>query len=192
MSESLLQKQFSEKDISRMRNIVSKKYGDKSTTSVGYQSKQIQYKEGEVFEEGGKRWIIKNGIKVSYSKLDIIKKTLQLPLVCPHCSNAMKNKFDKHMYFIHKRCFNCVLKYESKLKMEGKFEDYQRNFLNNNATSFIEDLKSELYEYINSGMTNFITEDGDTEQWQDNVKNKEALKKEIEEYIQSIKSQLTI
>ena len=40
MQESLLKKQFEEKDIQRLRNIVSGKHGEKITTSLGYDKNQ--------------------------------------------------------------------------------------------------------------------------------------------------------
>ena len=46
-----------------MRNLLTKKYGDKTTIRSGYTKKQTIYKEGDVWEEKGKQWTIKNGIK---------------------------------------------------------------------------------------------------------------------------------
>mgnify|MGYP007090478949 FL=1 len=38
-----------------------------------------------------------------------------------------KGRLDKLMYSIHKQCSDCVIKYETKLKIEGKFEEYTKN-----------------------------------------------------------------
>ena len=35
-NESMLQKDFKQRDIQRMRNLISKKYGDKVSTQTGY------------------------------------------------------------------------------------------------------------------------------------------------------------
>ena len=35
-NESVLKKEFRERDVQRVRNIVNKKYGDKISTQVGY------------------------------------------------------------------------------------------------------------------------------------------------------------
>ena len=39
-----------------------------------YVKKQEDHKEGDVWEENGKQWTIKNGIKMTISKLDLVKK----------------------------------------------------------------------------------------------------------------------
>ena len=41
-----LNKQFSEKDVNRMRNLISGKYGDKVGQSVGYKKAEVKHKEG--------------------------------------------------------------------------------------------------------------------------------------------------
>ena len=48
MKETQLKKQFSERDLKRMRNIIQKKYNDKTITSVGYTKAYIQHEEGDV------------------------------------------------------------------------------------------------------------------------------------------------
>ena len=102
-NESLLKKEFKERDVQRLRNLVSKNYTDKTVTQVGYTKAQTDYKEGDVWEENGKTWTIKNGIKMTITKLDLVKSTLQMPLTCPECKRAMnKGRSDKHMYGIHK------------------------------------------------------------------------------------------
>lgn len=188
MSDSILQKQFEEGDLQRVRNLVQKKYGEGTITRVGYKKQKQEHKEGEIFEEDGKNWIIQDGIKTTFSKLDLVKKSLQVPLVCPHCSKTMKHRLDKKFYFIHKKCFDCVVNYETKLRLEGKFEDYARDLIKKNASSFICDLEQELKDFLNEGIESYITEQGDIEDWQSTTDKKKAIEKELQEYITSIKS----
>jgi len=60
--ETLLNRQFTEREVQRMRNIVMEKHGDKTQSQIGYEN-NIQRKEGDTWEEQGKTWTIKNGIK---------------------------------------------------------------------------------------------------------------------------------
>ena len=39
---NVLKKEFQQKDVNRIRNIVNKKYGDKTQASVGYQTKKTR------------------------------------------------------------------------------------------------------------------------------------------------------
>jgi hypothetical protein len=55
MAESKLQRDFKEKDVQRMRNIITKDYGAKTTTQVGYTTSYIEHKEGDIWEEQGKK-----------------------------------------------------------------------------------------------------------------------------------------
>jgi len=58
-----------------MRNIITKDYNAKTTTQIGYTKVQAERKEGDVWEEGGKQWTLKNGIKQTVTRFDEIKKS---------------------------------------------------------------------------------------------------------------------
>ena len=124
MKDNVLKKEFQEKDVNRIRNIVNKKYGDKTQLSIGYQTKKQDHKEGDVWEENDKQWTIKNGIKQTYTKLDSLKKELLYPLLCPKCNRPMKTRHDKEMFNSYRTCFTCVIELETKLRASGKYDEY--------------------------------------------------------------------
>lgn len=188
MSESILKKEFKESDLQRMRNLVNKKFGDSTKTQVGYQKEVIDRKEGEIWEENGKKWTIKNGIKTSIGKFDDIKKLFQLPLLCPECHKPMKTHLDKKFYPFHQKCFNCVIDMESRLRIEGKWEEYEKKYTNQYTNEVLSELEKEMEEFFATSET-FLTEQGDIEDW-GNGENKEKIKAEIKEYIKNIKSKL--
>ena len=107
----MLKKEFKRKDVERMRNLITGKANTSSESQIGYKKRIIEYKEGDVWTENKKTWTIKNGIKQTISKLDNIRKEVFTPLCCPECSQVMKHRFDKDNYRIHKKCFNCVIKF---------------------------------------------------------------------------------
>ena len=123
----MLNKEFKRKDVERMRNLIKGKTGESAELQVGYRAKKEDHKEGDIWEEGGKKWTIKDGIKQTYTKLDKVKKEAILPLFCPNCGTLMKHRNDTKMYKIHKKCFNCVTKMEHKLRIEGKYENYKKH-----------------------------------------------------------------
>ena len=171
----MLKKEFKRKDVERMRNLIKGKSGDSAETQVGYTSKKIEYKEGDIWEEGGKKWVIKDGIKQTYTKLDKIKKEAILPLFCPCCSNLMKKRNDSKMYKIHKMCFDCVIDMEAKLKREGKYEEYERAIIANNAEAYLDDLEQYLLEAINESNTQYVSERGEVERWKGGIDSKKFL-----------------
>ena len=89
--ESLLKKEFSSKDVNRARNLVNKDFSAKTVDGVGYSKAQVAHKEGDVWEESGRTWTIKDGIRQNITKLDSAKKALQTPLACPKCKGTMKH-----------------------------------------------------------------------------------------------------
>ena len=88
----MLKKQFKERDVQRLRNLVTHKYGNKTTQGIGYTKPQEFHNEGDVWEEDGRKWTIKNGLKQNITKLDKAKEKVILPLFCPSCKNLMKHK----------------------------------------------------------------------------------------------------
>mgnify|MGYP001371452087 CR=1 FL=1 len=56
------------------------KYGDKASVGTGYTKKQEFHEEGDIWEDDGRQWTIKNGIKQNVTKLDKAKESINLPL----------------------------------------------------------------------------------------------------------------
>ena len=174
----MLNKEFKRKDVERMRNLIKGKTGESAELQVGYKAKKEDHKEGDIWEEGGKKWTIKDGIKQTYTKLDKVKKEAILPLFCPNCGTLMKHRNDTKMYKIHKKCFNCVMDMEMDIKLNGDFESYERNIVANNAESYLKDLEHHLLELLNTSNSQFVSEKGEVERWKGGL-NKEVMEKEV-------------
>ena len=191
-NETRLQKDFKQRDVQRMRNIITKNYGNKTVTQSGYVKKSIERKEGDVWEEDGKQWTLKNGIKQTVTRFDAIKKSLILPITCPKCHNHMSNHtLNKKMWPIHGMCFDCVIKMETELKRDGKFEEYQRNMNKGGLKTYIKELEDFLLEImLDDGKESFITEAGDIEEWRGGVIDKTKIVEDLQEYIIKLKDAL--
>jgi len=48
MSESKLKKEFAQKDVKRLRNLIQGKGGAKTTIAAGYQKDKVERKEGDI------------------------------------------------------------------------------------------------------------------------------------------------
>ena len=173
----MLKKEFKRKDVERMRNLITGKSNSSSETQIGYNKKRVEYKEGDIWTEGKKTWTIKNGIKKTVSKLSSIKKEIFIPLCCPKCSKLIKHPLDKSNYKIHKKCHNCVIKFENKLKIEGKYDDYIKKLRNKNSLDIIEETESYLLDIVNTSNKGFVSEDGVVERWVGGINQKEFIKK---------------
>ena len=65
---SNLKKEFKKRDVERMRNLITGKNGKKTTLGIGYTKKQKHHEEGDVWEEDGRTWTIKEGVKQNITK----------------------------------------------------------------------------------------------------------------------------
>ena len=185
----MLKKEFKRKDVERMRNLIKGDTGKSAELQVGYTTKKEDHKEGDIWEEGGKKWTIKDGIKQTYTKLDKIKKEALLPLFCPNCKSLMKHRNDIKMYKIHNKCFNCVIEMEHQLEIEGKYDEYERNMIAKNAESYLDDLEAYLTEAINESNTSYVSERGEVERWKGGI-DKEKFTSEIEENFKGFRKQV--
>jgi hypothetical protein len=185
--ETLLKKEFQKRDVQRIRNLLSGKQGEATQTQVGYTTKQIDRNEGDVWEEFGRKWTVRNGIKMSVTKLDRAKKAVFTPLLCPSCSKPMKTEHDKRMFTLHKTCFDCVIKMETQLKVEGKYKEYEKGIVKANANFMLDEFVSGFDSFLDSMDSNngFVTEQGDIEDWHvkalDKQKIREQVMKDVEE-----------
>jgi hypothetical protein len=192
MEESKLQREFKGRDVQRMRNIIKKDYNAKTTTQVGYSKAYIDHKEGDVWEEDGKKWTLKNGIKQTLTRFDSLKKAINLPIACPNCSKGMKTTtLNKKMWPIHKMCFDCVITMETKLKLTGEYEKYVRNITNRGVKTYIKDLEDALLDMASESNESFVTEAGDIEKWGGNGLGNKKLTQDLQEYIEELKNHIT-
>ena len=189
----MLKKEFKRKDVDRARNLLMGKSGASSETQVGYEKKRVDYKEGDVWVENKKTWTIKDGIKQTVSKMDKIKKEIFMPLCCPKCSKVMKKRLDKPNYKVHKTCFDCVIDFEHKLRIEGKYDDYIKKLRLKNRLTEINETENMFLELANQSNEGFVSEHGEVERWKGGVdmskmsakiseaaqQGREAIKKEL-------------
>jgi hypothetical protein len=161
-----LNKQFSERDVQRMRNIITGNTANNTRIQAGYSKNKIKHIEGDVWEENGKTWTIINGIKQTVTKHDVLKSMVEFPLVCPNCKKPMSDhQLNRKMYNIHSKCFDCVIEYETSLRIEGKYEEYEKQILNANKNLSVDDAEQMFEDFLNNPHNTFITEDGVVEKW---------------------------
>jgi hypothetical protein len=73
---------------------------------------------------------------------------------------------------------------ESKLKLEGTYEEYSKNIVTKNILTHIEEAEQYIEEFIESSKETYVTEQGDIEDWDGGVdKNKvvDKWKEELQE-----------
>ena len=176
----MLKKEFKRKDVNRARNLITGKVNAATGTQIGYNKKQVEHKEGDVWTENKKTWTIKNGIKQTVSKLDSIKKEVFMPLCCPNCGKVMKGQLDRPNYRIHKKCHDCVVEFEHKLRIKGTYNEYIKHLKIKNSLDIVDEMESYLLDAINTSNSGHVSEDGVIERWIGGV-DKVELTKQVKE-----------
>ena len=176
MDENVLKKEFGKKDVTRLRNLMTGKHNSKNGQSIGYSKKEEFREEGDIWEEEGRKWTIKNGIKQNITKLDSAKNKHLVPLFCPKCKKVMNKGMDPSYYLAVDQCFKCFKKFETQLKATGLWEEWNNKTINGNIDSFITWYKDWVMDAIDTSNNSFITEQGDVEKWVGGIDKSKAIK----------------
>lgn len=190
MANSYLKKEFDERAVNRARNIISKNFTARTMVGTGYEKVKEKHSEGDIWEEDGKTWTIKNGVKQNVTKLDSAKKLARVPLACPKCNGSMNYHLHQKMWKIHKMCFDCVIDMEADLRKAGLYEEYERNMMQGNMQAWAQQLQQWMEDQLAENIT-YVTEDGTVEDWQgNNSKHKENLMQAVNQYLTHLKEHM--
>jgi nuclear transport factor 2 (NTF2) superfamily protein len=103
------------------------------------------------------------------------------PWWCPQCGHSMIGKADDRMWILRGKCHRCVIREETQLRLEGKWESYEQERILSNQIAYIRDRISELKD-IQRTISNpeNLFSDGTFERWNVGVdKIKADLQDEI-------------
>ena len=110
--------------------------------------------------------------KPANSVTHLIKDILSVPTTCPCCKATMKGSLEERlnlkMYFIHGKCFDCVVKAETLIRSKGRnaWEDYSREKMLANAESWFKDADHDVALLRKSIKLQYVQNaDGNLEDW---------------------------
>ena len=81
------------------------------------------------------------------SRMTDLMKEARMPMFCPECDLLMKKKLDDKMWRLFGHCFDCQVKIENKLRIEGKYEEWAENKIRKNKIAFIKDQIQAISEW---------------------------------------------
>ena len=184
----MLKKEFKKQDVERLRNLIKGQSNNRTNQGVGYvKSSSEDYEEGDIWEENGRSWTIKDGIKENITKLDKFKKST-VPLFCPNCKGIMDKQLDANYYKSYGECLDCRVKFETKLKISGKWEDYIKDTYNAEIDLLIEEYKEFYKEQLAESTEGYVTESGEIEQWLGSI-DEERAQKSLDSVIEYLEGQ---
>ena len=80
-------------------------------------------------------------------RLSDIMKDARMPMFCPKCGKVMKIKLDNKMWLLYNHCFDCQIKIENKLRIQGKYSEYEEEKVKNNKRAYIKDMLNGIQEW---------------------------------------------
>ena len=110
----------------------------------------------------------------------------------------MKGKLSVKMYRLHNQCFDCQVKFENKLRIEGKYEEWEEKKVLNNQLSYIKDQIKSIEDWKEQLSKPFESIDQvgiqdvelQTEKWSQNTEKVEEMSNEALEGLNKIKEEV--
>jgi hypothetical protein len=94
----------------------------------------------------------------------------------------MDKQLDPHYYKSYGSCLDCRTEFETKLKLEGKWEDYIKETYNKEIDQTIEEYKVFFKERLEESNLGTVTESGEVEKWVGSI-NRERAEESLNEVI---------
>ena len=133
---------------------------------------------------------IKEERERSNERIDALKEA-KMPWFCPECNKVMKQRLDDKMYRLYNHCFDCQVRFETKLRAEDKYEDWEEKKVLNNQLSYIKDQIQSVEDWVDESensptIFNQVGVDKieiEEEKWSN---NREAIDKMSEEALEGL------
>lgn len=151
---------------------------------------------GEIWEEkiGNVVYTIeqRNGFRVKKPKNSVAEEVRKYLNTYPNCrESCCKTEFgpvDEKMRTIHGMCLDCVVDMEHELKKQGKYEEYERKKMTENAMAWLkraeQDVKM-LKEAYTQASSTVMNADGHLEHWSAKMSKEEfdnKIQKEFDKF----------
>ena len=127
------------------------------------------------------------------SRLSDVMKEARMPMFCPKCDVIMKKRLDNKFWNMYGHCFDCQIKIENKMRIDGTYEAWEKEKVRQNKISILKDEIQAIKEwrdvkaptwYNNVGVN---TPELEEEKWDVDVS---AIQKEADEAIEKYTKQL--
>ena len=123
------------------------------------------------------------------SRMTDLMQKARMPMFCPNCDKIMKKRLDNKFWMMLGHCFDCQVKIENKLRIEGKYEEWEKEKIRENKISFLKDSIQKIEEFRNQKSPEFYNQVGvnhpelEKEKWDiDTTQIKIMADEALEEY----------
>ena len=84
------------------------------------------------------------------SRLSDVMKEARMPMFCPKCDVIMKKRLDRKFWNMYGHCFDCQIKIENKMRIDGTYEAWEKEKIKQNKISFIKEQIQAIEEWRNT------------------------------------------
>jgi len=180
-----------------VRDMLQGSHKSQTKTVIGYQS-DTNTKKREIGERwtdaNGTIWEQRDGYRIKDAErgdlLKEIQDMIRMPSHCPKCNKPLDHRLDKKFWNLEKQCFNCQVEYETKLRIKGTYQEYEKNKMLANVKAWLIDAAREK-EVVKHEITKntFVNSNGILEKWTLPY-DPEVMKKQIDENFEKFKKDL--
>jgi hypothetical protein len=181
--------------IDDVKKLLNNQHESQNNIQVGYNGEIVDTpirKVGDRWTDSdGNEWEQKEGYSMKLGKewQQELHSYLNSFPKCPKetCTCTMPKQMDQKMKSVHGMCFDCVVEMEHKIRLEGRWDEYERQKVKENALAWLAEAerdKNAIAEELSK--VEFANSFGDVEKWNTGTTKEELLKK-IEEEFQKFK-----
>ena len=174
-----------------VKQLLKGEHVSQTSVQVGYNGEveeKVTRKVGDRWKDAdGNEWEQKEGYSIKLGKewQQELHTYLNSFPNCPKetCTCTLPKRMDDKMKKIHGMCFDCVIDMEHKIRLEGKWDDYEKQKMKENALAWLEEAerdKNLIAEELSK--LEFANSFGDSEKWDTGVTKEQILQKIEEEF----------
>jgi hypothetical protein len=179
-----------------VKKLLHGEHSEQQKVTVGYvpdsEKKSESRQVGEKwFDSDGNEWEQKDGYVVKLGKewqQDLHTYLKSFPNCRKEtCTCSIPKRLDEKMRRIHGMCFDCVIDMEHKIRLQGKWNEYEKQKVRDNAMAWLAEAEKDknlIAEELSK--VDFANEFGESEKW-DVPFTKEELLKKIEKEFEEFK-----
>ena len=179
-------------NIDDVKQLLKGEHSSQTSVQVGYNGEveeKVTRKVGDRWKDAdGNEWEQKDGYSIKLGKewQQELHSYLNTFPNCRKevCTCTLPKKIDEKMKAVHGMCLDCVVEMEHKIRIEGKWDEYERGKMKENAKAWLAEAERDKNLIADElSKAEFVNSFGDVEKWDGN-KTKEELLNKIEEEFQ--------
>ena len=176
-------------NIKAVKEMLGGEHKTQTKKTISFTDKVFVKREvGETWsDDKGQTWEQRTGYKVKVGKLSKLREELKAFPNCNKetCTTTDPGQADLKMKAIHGMCLNCVTDMEYQLKLDGKYDEYERKKLLSNAEAWLKQAEIEKEVLKSTLQASFVNEDGSIEEWGEGMTEEvlvEKIDKDFEKF----------